>query len=100
VAVSTAPEQRSRGMALIGAAFGIGFTFGPLLAAASLVVPIHGAPGYAAALLSAVALGLGLALMPETLRAGLSARKRHWLDWHGVRTITHNPAGGILILTF
>ncbi|MFM7161569.1 MAG: MFS transporter, partial [Planctomycetaceae bacterium] len=34
IADVTGPEQRARGMALIGAAFGIGFTFGPLLGAA------------------------------------------------------------------
>ena len=30
IADSTPPEKRKHGMALIGAAFGIGFTFGPL----------------------------------------------------------------------
>ena len=36
IADSTPPERRGKGMALIGAAFGIGFTFGPLLGAAAL----------------------------------------------------------------
>jgi MFS family permease len=100
IADSTAPQQRSRGMALIGAAFGIGFTFGPLLAAVSFIVPVHGAPGYAAAIFSAIALGIGLLRLPETLRTGALGRKRHWLDWHGVQTTLQNPAIGILILTF
>ncbi len=34
IADSTAAENRGKGMALIGAAFGIGFTFGPLIGAA------------------------------------------------------------------
>ena len=34
IADSTSPEGRGKGMALIGAAFGIGFTFGPLIGAA------------------------------------------------------------------
>lgn len=34
IADVTGPQERARGMALIGAAFGIGFTFGPLLGAA------------------------------------------------------------------
>ncbi len=34
IADVTGPKERARGMALIGAAFGIGFTFGPLLGAA------------------------------------------------------------------
>lgn len=33
IADVTGPKERARGMALIGAAFGIGFTFGPLLGA-------------------------------------------------------------------
>src|SRR5262245_12281029 len=36
IADVTGPEERAKGMALIGAAFGIGFTFGPLLGAAFL----------------------------------------------------------------
>src|SRR5262245_7050718 len=36
IADSTAPENRAHGMAIIGAAFGIGFTVGPLLGFASL----------------------------------------------------------------
>jgi MFS transporter, DHA1 family, tetracycline resistance protein len=100
IADSTTPEKRSHGMALIGAAFGIGFTFGPLLAAASFVVPVHGAPGYAAAIFSAVALIIGWLRMPETLRTGAIGKKRHWLDWHGVQTTLRNPAVGILIVTF
>jgi DHA1 family tetracycline resistance protein-like MFS transporter len=34
IADCTGPENRGRGMALIGAAFGMGFTFGPLIGAA------------------------------------------------------------------
>ncbi|MFN0052695.1 MAG: MFS transporter [Planctomycetales bacterium] len=34
IADVTGPKERARGMAMIGAAFGIGFTFGPLLGAA------------------------------------------------------------------
>lgn len=34
IADSTGPEGRGKGMALVGAAFGIGFTFGPLIGAA------------------------------------------------------------------
>src|SRR5581483_10134190 len=56
IADCTPPERRKHGMALIGAAFGIGFTFGPLLGFASKFVPTKGAPGYAAALFSLIAL--------------------------------------------
>ena len=59
-------------MALIGAAFGIGFTFGPLVGFASLewFPEHHGAIGYTAAGLSLIALLLGIRLLPETRRFG------------------------------
>lgn len=37
IADVTPPESRAKGMALIGAAFGMGFTFGPLIGAAALL---------------------------------------------------------------
>ena len=54
IADCTTPEHRKHGMALIGMAFGIGFTFGPLVAVASLYFfPTHkGVVGYFAAGLS------------------------------------------------
>jgi MFS transporter, DHA1 family, tetracycline resistance protein len=100
IADCTTRENRSRGMALIGFAFGIGFTFGPLLSFTSLFLPWKGAPGFAASLLSLVALLLALGLLPETLPAGGVARERHWLDWRGVRLVLHTPALGVLVLTF
>src|SRR5262249_49399059 len=39
IADSTPPEKRSHGMAMIGAAFGIGFTFGPLLCYTTFLFP-------------------------------------------------------------
>src|SRR5262245_53183113 len=55
IADVTSLKDRARGMALIGAAFGLGFTFGPLLGAAALLFSTDVAaspwPGYAAAVL-------------------------------------------------
>jgi DHA1 family tetracycline resistance protein-like MFS transporter len=100
IADCTPPDRRSRGMALIGAAFGIGFTFGPLLGFASLFVPWAGAPGFAAAGFSLLALLLALRLLPETLPQGGVQKERHWLDWHGVRVVMQTPALRVLVLTF
>src|SRR5271156_3268410 len=68
IADSTPPDKRKHGMALIGAAFGIGFTFGPILAAVALIALPDNleAVGYVAATLSLVALVLGIRLLPET----------------------------------
>lgn len=100
IADSTTPENRSRGMALIGAAFGIGFTFGPLLGFASKFVPTKGAPGYAAALFSLIALLLAIRLLPETRQPGGPSQRRRWFDWRGFRDILATPTVGMLVLTF
>ncbi len=103
IADSTTPEKRSRGMALIGAAFGVGFTFGPLIGALALVVaPLHpGGPGYAAAAISGIALLLAVGLMPETLRPGSTAgHRRGWLNLGGLRLALDTPTVALLILTF
>jgi MFS transporter, DHA1 family, tetracycline resistance protein len=102
IADSTTPEHRSRGMALIGAAFGIGFTFGPILGAGAIAFfpAQRGGPGYVASGCSLIALVLGMALMPETLRPGVVAGHRHWVNWHGLRTALRTPTVGLLILTF
>jgi MFS family permease len=77
IADTTTPQTRARGMALIGAAFGLGFTFGPLLAWAALLSTESGAaesashspwPGFVAAALSGVALLLAIFRLPESVR--------------------------------
>jgi MFS family permease len=102
IADSTTPERRSRGMALIGAAFGIGFTFGPMLGAGSLYFYPNwrGGPGFVAAAFSLIALVLAVVLMPETLRPGVSGGRRGWLSLGGVRLAARTPTVGLLILTF
>ncbi len=100
VADCTSLKDRSRGMALIGAAFGIGFTFGPLLCFASFFVESKAAPGAAAALLSLVALGLAVALLPETRRGGPPVGRRHWLKFGTLIEVLRTPAIGALVVTF
>lgn len=100
IADSTPPERRARGMALIGAAFGIGFTFGPLIGFASLFVPSEGMPGFVAAALSLIALTIAVTRLPETLRVGSPPARRRWISLHGIRLVMQTPSVGILILTF
>ncbi len=102
IADCTTPEKRSRGMALIGAAFGIGFAFGPLLAYATLVwfADAPAAPGLAASLLSLLALLLGLRLLPETLRPGTATPHRSWLNLRSLSETLNMPTVGLLVLTF
>jgi DHA1 family tetracycline resistance protein-like MFS transporter len=75
VADVTPPEGRAKGMGMIGAAFGLGFVFGPavggLLAGYSL-----SAPGLAAAALSVVNLVAAFFLLPEPAEHVAAARSR------------------------
>jgi len=64
IADITPPERRARGMGLIGAAFGLGFVFGPALA---LVVQGQRAVGLTAAALSCLDLLLAARWLPESL---------------------------------
>jgi MFS family permease len=89
-------------MALIGAAFGIGFTFGPLIAffGESIFRQNPGGPGYLAAALSLAALLFGLARLPETRRPGVPGAHRGWLDVGRLLRTLNTPTVGLLVLTF
>lgn len=102
IADSTSAEGRSRGMAIIGAAFGIGFFFGPLLGFALLyfVPNFPAGPGFLAAGLSLVAFVLGYRLLPETMRPGVAYGRRKLIDFDGLRNALQVPGVGTLILTF
>lgn len=102
IADCTPKEKRSHGMALIGAAFGIGFTFGPLIAFGALRIlnDYPGAPGYAAALLSAIALLIAWKKMPETKKHDAVPSKRGWLDLRILTDTLQTPTVGMLVFTF
>jgi DHA1 family tetracycline resistance protein-like MFS transporter len=103
IADCTTPERRKHGMALIGAAFGIGFTFGPLVGFASLFwfPEHHGVIGYSAAGLSLIALLLGIVLLPETRHfEEAPPLQRRWLDWRTAREVLSRPALAPIVLVF
>lgn len=103
IADTTDNQGRSRGMALVGMAFGIGFTFGPVLG--YFAVPDGDSPpgpwpGFLAAILSAAALGLAVFLLPESLHAR-SAKASERFDWSGLRQTFSIPGvPAILLLIF
>lgn len=104
IADTTTNENRTRGMALIGVAFGLGFTLGPLFA--YFAVPANGegnpgpGPGFVAAGLSAIALLMAVFLLPESLRAdSKSASRKRW-DIVAWKTVLSNSAVGYLLLGF
>ena len=102
IADCTTPEKRAKGMALIGVAFGIGFTFGPLLAAGSLAfLPKNpGAIGYVAAGFSLLAFLLAFAKLPETRRPGVAAPVRSFKQLFRLGETLRAPGVGLLVLIF
>ncbi|MBY0547014.1 MAG: MFS transporter [Candidatus Obscuribacterales bacterium] len=64
IADITTPENRAKGMGLIGAAFGLGFTLGPAIGGALSPLGIH-AVGFAAAAFSFVAFLFAMFALPE-----------------------------------
>ncbi len=76
----TTPANRAKGMGVIGAGFSLGFIFGPalggLLAGDDPNTANYALPALAAAGLSAIALLLTLARLPESLPAALRAERR------------------------
>jgi MFS family permease len=85
IADTTTLEHRAKGMALIGAAFGIGFCFGPLIGAAALwispdQVQTSPWPGFVAGGLSALAFLLALVKLPESLHAESRSAEKHFFD--------------------
>ena len=101
IADVTTLETRARGMALIGAAFGLGFTFGPLFG--FLAVPTGEGdpgpgPGFAAAGLSAMALVLAYFKLPESLQPRQRAAGRHWFDRRALSDALSTPAVGVLLM--
>jgi MFS family permease len=103
IADTTTLETRAKGMALIGAAFGLGFTFGPLLCAAALVfshdIAVSPMPGYAASALSCVALVLAIFKLPESLQPGSESAVRGFFDTASLRDALATPSIGMLLLT-
>jgi MFS family permease len=72
----TTPENRARGMGMIGAAFGIGFVLGPAIGAGLAHVPVSGAffasyphalVGFFSSALSAASFLLVIFVLPESL---------------------------------
>jgi len=76
IADVTTPEKRAGGMALIGAAFGIGFVLGPVLGGVSLKYLGPLAPGLIAATICGSNLLLAAVRLPESLSVEIQAQNR------------------------
>jgi len=101
IADCTTPENRARGMALIGIAFGAGFTLGPLIAYFGLAL-FRQQPwgvGALASLLSLVALLIAVSVFRETRRPGVHG-SRGFPTVSGTAAVLGMPRVGVLVLVY
>ncbi|HRC74393.1 MAG TPA: MFS transporter, partial [Kouleothrix sp.] len=68
IADITTPENRAKGMGMIGAAFGLGFMLGPALGGLLSGISLE-APAFAAAALALANVAFGYFMLPESLPA-------------------------------
>lgn len=100
----TEPRDRAKGMGLIGAAFGLGFIFGPaiggMLAGSDPLHADYRTPALTAAALSATALVMALVFLKEPLSAEIRSRQRAMSRagrWRQLRRELGRPVIGLLI---
>ncbi|MCB9746561.1 MAG: MFS transporter [Alphaproteobacteria bacterium] len=100
VADVTTKENRAKGMGMLGAAFGLGFTLGPWIGGELSVYGLS-APIWVAAGLSALNFLLAAALVPESRQPGGPESRRRTLSPVAFVEVLRHPAVGRAIgLTF
>ncbi|HEV3002880.1 MAG TPA: MFS transporter [Pirellulales bacterium] len=103
IADTTSKENRAKGMALIGAAFALGFTLGPLIGAAALLagnqVSLSPWPGYVASGLSGIALLLAIFMLPESRQPGSEAAQGGFFDRRALQSALSTPSIFLLLIT-
>lgn len=105
IADVTTRKDRSKGMGLIGAAFGLGFVFGPLMG--GLLSPLgYAVTGYVAAGFSFMAFLSTIFFLPESLKkdamiaAAASSQKIKLFDFAAMKKILQKHDLAVLILLF
>lgn len=101
---STTEKTRTQGLGLIGAAFGLGFIIGPVIAFISLTLTDNNyhVPAFAAAFFSLLSILLTVFWFKETLpeeQRGAAASDRTAFSWGAMaRALTHPAVGALLVL--
>jgi len=97
----TPPEQRAKNFGLIGAAFGLGFIFGPMLGGLLGAIDLH-LPFYVAAGISMVNAIYGFFVVPESLpperRAQFSLARAN--PFRALTALIRHHAVGSLVLVY
>ena len=90
VSDTTTKENRNKGMGLIGAAFGLGFVFGPAVGALlGQISPT--APFLGAGILSLLNLILAFFILPETKHEDSQPSERNILPFSNSKNAIHIP---------
>lgn len=102
---STTDKNRTQGLGLIGAAFGLGFVIGPVIAFLSLAASGNNyhVPAFIAALFSLVSILLTWFWFPETLpveKRGQSGHKPSFSFTDLLKALSHPAVGLLLVLIF
>ncbi len=101
IADVTTKENRAKGMGLIGAAFGLGFVFGPLIGGLLSNIS-YMVTGFGAASFSLLAFTLTILLLPEPERKFIQTDnvKKKLIDFDAIKNVFKNPERKILIISF
>ncbi|MFM1902284.1 MAG: Tetracycline resistance protein class [Planctomycetota bacterium] len=102
IADCTTPENRARGMALIGIAFGGGFTLGPLIAYFGLAIfdQARWGVGAIASLMSFLALLIAVFVFRETRRPGVGPTKEYPGVARSLAVLRMPGVGGLVLVYF
>ena len=95
----TTPAERSRGMGIIGAAFGLGFVIGPAVGGLSAHYLGPSAPGLVAAGLSLVNFVSAYFVLPESLKAEHRTERELW-DFSHIGDAIQHPRLAPLMLAW
>src|SRR5438046_9412533 len=95
----TSPAERSRGMGIIGAAFGLGFIIGPAIGGLSAHYLGPAAPGLVAAGLSLVNFVSAYFILPESLKAEHRTERELW-DFSHIGAAIRHPRLAPLMLAW
>jgi MFS family permease len=99
IADVTTVEERVKGMGVIGAAFGLGFAFGPFLGGTLSSIDMSW-PGFGAAILSGISLLLTLFFLPESSRNVDESRKQYFSFKEVVSAFRRPRINKLLMLFF
>ena len=92
----TKPEERSKGMGIIGAAFGLGFVFGPALGGVLSFYFGYGVPVILSAAFSLTALFVCISIFRETLPEDLRIHNKNKFSFANVKIVNFKAVNDVL----